>query len=127
MPKYKLSAEERAAKAARKEKLRELMSEFEVKDMTDINLLFKEMIGEVFENGLEAELDEELCYSKYDYANKSGKNSRNGHSRKTMKTSFGDVEITVPRDRAGEFEPQLVKKQQTSISGDTTVHNTSNS
>lgn len=118
MPKYKLSVEERAEKAARKEKLRELMSDLEVKDMSDINSLFKEMIGEVLENGLEAELDEELGYSKYDYKNKSGKNSRNGYSKKTMKTSYGDVEIDVPRDRAGEFEPQLVKKQQTSISGD---------
>lgn len=94
------------------------MSELEVKDMSDINSLFKEMIGEVLENGLETELDEELGYSKYDYKNKSGKNSRNGYSKKTMKTSYGDVEINVPRDRAGEFEPQLVKKQQTSISGD---------
>lgn len=118
MPKYKLSPEERAEKAARKEKLRELMSELEVKDMSDINTLFKEMIGEVLENGLEAELDEELGYSRYDYKSKTGSNSRNGHSRKTMKTSFGDVEIAVPRDRSGEFEPQLVKKQQTSIAGD---------
>lgn len=118
MPRYKLSAEERAAKAARKEQVRELTSALEVKDMMDINALFKEMIGEVLENGLEAELDEELGYSRYDYKNKSGKNSRNGYSKKTMKTSYGDVEIDVPRDRAGEFEPQLVKKQQTSISGD---------
>lgn len=118
MPKYKLSPEERAAKAARKEKIRELMSEMQVKDMNDINSLFKEMVGDILENGLEAELDEELGYSKYDYRNKDTSNSRNGHSSKTMKTSFGDVEIAVPRDRNSEFEPQLVKKQQTSISQD---------
>lgn len=118
MPKYKLSPEERAAKAARKEKLRELMSEMQVNDMNDINNLFKEMVGDILENGLEAELDEELGYSKYDYRNKDTSNSRNGHSLKTMKTSFGDVEIAVPRDRNSEFEPQLVKKQQTSISQD---------
>ena len=113
MPKYKLSPEERAAKAERKEKIRELMSEMQVKDMNDINSLFKEMIGDILENGLEAELDEELGYSKYDYRNKDTSNSRNGHSSKTMKASFGDVEIAVPRDRNSEFEPQLVKKQQT--------------
>lgn len=118
MPKYKLSPEERAAKAARKEKLRELMSEMQVKDMNDINSLFKEMVGDILENGLEAELDEELGYSKYDYRNKDTSNSRNGYSSKTMKTSFGDVEIAVPRDRNAEFEPQLVKKQQTSLSQD---------
>lgn len=118
MPKYKLSPEERAAKAARKEKIRELMSEMQVKDMNDINSLFKEMVGDILENGLEAELDEELGYSKYDYRNKDTSNSRNGHSSKTMKTSFGDVEIAVPRGRNSEFEPQLVKKQQTSLSQD---------
>ncbi len=118
MPKYKLSPEERAAKAARKEKLRELMSEMQVKDMNDINSLFKEMVGDILENGLEAELDEELGYSKYDYRNKDTSNSRNGYSTKTMKTSFGDVEIAVPRDRNAEFEPQLVKKQQTGLSQD---------
>ena len=63
-------------------------------------------------------MDDELGYSKYDYRNKDTDNSRNGHSTKTMKTSFGEVDIDVPRDRKGEFEPQLVKKQQTSLSGD---------
>lgn len=118
MPKYKLSPEEMAAKAARKEKIRELMSEMQVNDMNDINNLFKEMVGDILENGLEAELDEELGYSKYDYRNKDTSNSRNGYSSKTMKTSFGDVEIAIPRDRNSEFEPQLVKKQQTSLSQD---------
>ena len=70
------------------------------------------------ENGLEAELDDELGYSKYDYKNKDTDNSRNGHSSKTLRTSFGDVEVSVPRDRKGEFEPQVLKKNQTSISQD---------
>jgi|LFRM01.2.fsa_nt_gb transposase-like protein len=118
MPKYKLSAEERAAKQERKEKLRELMSGLEVKDMSGIKSLFKEMVGDILENGLEAEMDDELGYSKYDYQNKEGENSRNGHSRKTMKTSFGDLEIAVPRDRNSDFEPQIVRKQQTTLSGD---------
>ena len=65
------------------------------------------------ENGLEAELEDELGYSKYDYRNKNTDNSRNGHSSKTLRTSFGDVEVSVPRDRKGEFEPQVLKKNQT--------------
>ena len=56
--------------------------------------------------------------SKYDYKNKATDNSRNGHSSKNLRTSFGDVEVSVPRDRKGEFEPQLLKKNQTSISQD---------
>lgn len=103
---------------ARKAKVRELMQELDINDMSDINALFKEFVGDILENGLEAELDDELGYSKYDYRNKDTDNSRNGHSTKTMKTSFGEVDIDVPRDRKGEFEPQLVKKQQTSLSGD---------
>lgn len=86
--------------------------------MSDLRSVFKEMVGEVLENGLEAELDDELGYSKYDYRNKDTENSRNGHSRKTMKTSAGEVEIAVPRDRNGEFEPRLVKKNETTLSGD---------
>ena len=70
------------------------------------------------ENGLEIELDESLGYSKYDYKNKDTDNNRTGYSKKNLRTSFGDVEISVPRDRKGEFEPQLVKKNQTSISQD---------
>ncbi len=76
------------------------------------------MVGAVLENGLEGELDEELGYSKYDYRNKKTDNSRNGYSEKTLKTSLGDLELSIPRDRKGEFEPQLVKKNQTSLSGD---------
>ena len=86
--------------------------------MDDIQNLFKETIAEFMENGLEAELDDELGYSRYDYRNKSTDNSRNGHSSKTLRTSFGDVEVSVPRDRKGEFEPQILKKNQTSIRQD---------
>ena len=70
------------------------------------------------ENGLDAKLDDELGYSRYDYKNKNTDNSRNGHSSKTLRTSFGDTEISVPRDRKGEFEPQLLRKNQTSIGQD---------
>ena len=70
------------------------------------------------ENGLDAELEDELGYSKYDYKNKDTENSRNGHSKKTLKTSFGNIEVETPRDRKGEFEPQLLKKNQTGIAQD---------
>lgn len=102
----------------RKEKIRELMGELGIKDFQDINSLFKDIVGDILENGLEAELEEELGYSKYDYRNKATDNSRNGYSPKTMKTSFGEVDINIPRDRQGEFEPQLVKRHQTSLPGD---------
>lgn len=103
---------------ARRAKIRELLQEADITSMADIQSLFRETIAEFMENGLEAELDEELGYSKYDYRNKETDNSRNGHSSKKLKTSFGDVEISTPRDRKGEFEPQLLRKNQTSISQD---------
>ena len=103
---------------ARREKIRELLQLANIGSMDDIQRLFKETIAEFMENGLDAELDDELGYSRYDYKNKNTDNSRNGHSSKTLRTSFGDVEVSVPRDRQGEFEPQLLKKNQTSISQD---------
>ena len=103
---------------ARRAKIRELLQSSDIKSMEDIQNLFKETIAEFMENGLDAELDDELGYSRYDYKNKNTNNSRNGHSSKTLRTSFGDTEISVPRDRKGEFEPQLLRKNQTSISQD---------
>ena len=94
------------------------MKELNIKDMDDIQDLFKSFVAAALEGGLEAELDEELGYSKYDYRNKEDENSRNGYSKKTLKTSFGEMEIKIPRDRDGEFEPQLVKKNQTTLTGD---------
>lgn len=103
---------------ARRAKIRELLQMANIDSMDDIQDLFKDTIAEFMENSLEAELDEDLGYSKYDYKNKATDNSRNGHSSKNLRTSFGDVEVSVPRDRKGEFEPQLLKKTQTSISQD---------
>ena len=101
-----------------RKKLLELLQDAGINDVAGVEDLFKEMVGTVLENGLDGELESELGYSKYDYRNKDTDNSRNGYSEKTLKTSYGDMEISVPRDRKGEFEPQLVKKNQTSLSGD---------
>lgn len=114
MPVKKRTPEENA----RRSKIRELLDMSNITSMDDIQNPFKETIAEFMEDGLETELDDELGYSRYDYCNKNTENSRNGHSSKTLRTSFGDVEVAVPRDRKGKFEPQLLKKNQTSISQD---------
>ena len=106
---------------ARRALISEPLSTANITSMADIQELFKETIAEFMENGLESELEEKLGYSKYDYRQKAesgSDNSRNGHSKKMLKTSMGSVEIDVPRDRNGEFEPQILKKNQTSISQD---------
>ena len=97
-------------------KLRELMEEYGVKTMDDVHNFVKMLTAETIQTALDAELESELGYSKYDYKKKDTDNSRNGHSRKTVQGSLGELEISVPRDRKGEFEPQLVKKHQTDIS-----------
>ena len=114
MARRRRSPEERE----RKEKMTSFLKELNVSSVEDVQNLFKELIGNVLENGLDAEMDEELGYSRYDYHNKNTDNSRNGHSAKNLKTSFGEMELEIPRDRKGEFEPQILKKHQTSISGD---------
>ena len=73
------------------------------------------MMSVLLEGALDEELDEELGYSKYDYRNKETDNSRNGHSSKTMHTSYGDMDVAIPRDRNGDYEPQLIKKYQNTV------------
>ena len=107
-------------KAALREMMSTYMKENNVlpKNGTDVNSIMRDMMSIILEGTLDAEMDEELGYSKYDYRNKDTENSRNGYSKKTMHTSYGDMDINVPRDRKGEFEPQVVKKYQNTVTQD---------
>jgi transposase-like protein len=96
--------------------LRQLLDERGIKDMQGIHDLVKELTADLIQEILDAELDEELGYSKYDYKNKSTSNSRNGYSKKMVKSSQGEIELSIPRDRESEFEPRLVKKHRSDIS-----------
>ena len=104
--------------AARREKIRELLALSGVEGMEDIQQLFRETITEFMESGLDAEMDEQLGYDRYNVKDKETDDSRNGHSKKTLRTSFGDTTIQIPRDRKGEFDPVILRKNQTSISQD---------
>ena len=84
----------------------------------DVNSIMRDMMSVLLEGALDEELNEKLGYSKYDYRNKETDNSRNGHSRKTMRTSYGDMDIAIPRDRKGEYEPQLIPKYQNTVTQD---------
>ena len=81
-------------------------NDISIKNGTDVNTVMRDMISVILEDVLDEGLDEELGYSKYDYRNKNTDNSRNGHSKKTMHTSYGDMDVAIPRDRNGEYEPQ---------------------
>ena len=114
----------RKSDSPQKAALREMMSNYlkendvHIKDGSDVNSIMRDMMSIILEGTLDAEMDEELGYSKYDYRNKDTENSRNGYSKKTMHTSYGDMDINVPRDRKGEFEPQVVKKYQNTVTQD---------
>jgi transposase-like protein len=71
----------------------------------------------VVESALQGEMDDHLGYRKHDPAGRTGGNSRNGTRGKTVLTEAGPVEITVPRDRQGSFEPRIVAKRQRRLSG----------
>lgn len=99
-----------------KELVRDLMQKGELKDINDVQNFLKEQFKDLIEEILDAELDHELGYSKYKYQNKETDNSRNGKRSKTVISDYGATEIEVPRDRNGEFEPIIVKKNQRDVS-----------
>lgn len=110
--------------SAQKQAIRKMMksylndNEISIKDGGDVNGVMRDMMSVLLEGVLDEELDEELGYSKYDYKNKETDNSRNGHSEKTMHTSYGDMNVAIPRDRKGDYEPQLIKKYQNTVTQD---------
>ncbi len=100
-----------------KDQLKSLIKEYGVVDGKSAEDAVKDLMKDVLETALESELDEELGYTKYDYkTQKETSNRRNGYSSKTVKSSLGKVDINIPRDRDGKFEPAIVKKHQKDIS-----------
>ena len=82
-----------------KEQLRSLIQEENIKTTDDIQRVLKEMFGDVLQEALDAELGHTLGYEKNDAAGKETANRRNGHSSKTVRCEYGDVELSIPRDR----------------------------
>src|SRR3974390_1954778 len=100
------------------ELLDQLLSNYrKPEDLTSEDGLFKRMKKALIGRALGAELTEPLGYEKGDPAGRGSGNSRNGTSSKRLLTEYGEVEISVPRDRAGTFEPQLVAKGQPRCGG----------
>ncbi|HBJ1655940.1 UNVERIFIED_ORG: IS256 family transposase [Clostridium botulinum] len=100
-----------------KELLREYIKEQNFSNANEILVGLKEMFRDVLQESLEAEMDEALGYGKYDSIEKNNDNSRNGYSKKTVKTELGPVQLNIPRDRNGDFEPKIVPKHQRSVNG----------
>lgn len=95
--------------------IRELASQCETVD--DIHMMLKELFKETLQQVFEAEIEEHLGYSKHNVNGINSGNSRNGYSKKTIKSKLGETKLNIPRDRKGEYEPQIIKKYETSING----------
>ena len=85
--------------------------------LTGENGLLAQLTKRLVESALEGEITDHLGYDRHDAAGRDGGNSRNGHRAKTVLTEVGPVEIDVPRDRDGSFEPKIVAKRQRRLSG----------
>ena len=97
--------------------LKRLIEEYDVKTTKDIQEMLKDLFAGTIQEMLEAELDDHLGYDRYDNKNKSIANSRNGYRQKKVKSDFGEVQISIPRDRNGDFEPRVVRNYENDISG----------
>ncbi|RZU46521.1 transposase-like protein [Krasilnikovia cinnamomea] len=79
--------------------------------------LLQKLTKRVLESALEGEITDHVGYDKHDAEGRGSGNSRNGHRAKTVLTDVGPVEVRVPRDVAGTFEPQIVRKRQRRLTG----------
>lgn len=100
-----------------KEQLRSFIKENKLVTAQDAQDALKDLFAETIQEMLEAEMDTHLGYEKHEVKGKATSNSRNGKSHKTITSEYGDQEIAVPRDRQGEFEPLVVKKHQSNVTG----------
>jgi transposase-like protein len=98
-----------------KEELRRQIKEGKEISLDGILDDFKALLRETIQTASEVELDNHLGYEKHKISENT--NYRNGHNKKTLKSKYGDVDVAIPRDRDGSFEPQLVKKRETLLNG----------
>ena len=105
-----------------KEVIKELIREQKFANTTEVMGAIKDMFRDVLQEIMEAELENELGYEKQERRSENvvesmSKNYRNGHSKKKVKTQLGEVEISIPRDRNGTYEPQIIGKYSRSADG----------
>ena len=101
---------------AAKEITKKIIEQYQPQSVEDMNNALKDIFGSLFEDMLQGEMDTHLGYKNNDKSPKQSDNRRNGYTKKTLKTSYGPVEIKAPRDRDGSFEPVIVPKRETDVS-----------
>src|SRR5689334_25005003 len=101
-----------------KELIDKLLADYKgPEDLIGEDGLLKQLTKALVERAMEAELTHHLGYEPHAPEGRNSGNSRNGKSKKTVTGKNGSLELEVPRDRAGTFEPQIVKKRQKRFDG----------
>lgn len=94
-----------------------LVEQYNPKSVDDIDDAIKDLLSSTMEDMLDAEMNDHLGYEKHSSESKENDNRRNGYTNKTVKSTRGSVDVSTPRDRDGSFDPKIVGKRQTDISG----------
>ena len=94
-----------------------ILENYQPQNAEEMQDALKDIFGPMFEAILQGEMDSHLGYESNDHSPKSTTNRRNGYNSKTLKTTMGEVEIQAPRDRDGSFDPQIIPKRTTDVSG----------
>ena len=95
-----------------KEIFKALIEDYGIKDTDDIKDMLKDLMSSTIQTMLEAEIEHELGYAKHSMKDKTTSNARNGHSKKTVRSEYGNLDLDIPRDRNAEFELQIVPKRK---------------
>ena len=99
-----------------KDTVKQFIQEHDIRDIAQLNVLLKQISGVFIEQLLESERDEHLGYERYQKTPEPKTNARNGYSKKRVRATQGEMDLDIPRDRTGTFEPTVVKKHQRDIS-----------
>ncbi|MEH7131112.1 IS256 family transposase [Neobacillus drentensis] len=99
------------------ELIKEIVKEQKFTSTNQIMETIKEMFSDILEEVLQCEMDEQLGYEKHQRRSDEPNNYRNGSTKRKLKTQFGEVEVDVPRDRKGSYEPQILDKYQRNVDG----------
>ncbi len=91
---------------------KQIIEQYKPKSVADMQNALKDIFGPMFEAMLQGEMNSHLGYESSDHGAKSTSNRRNGYINKEIKTSSGELEIKVPRDKDGSFEPRIVPKRK---------------
>lgn len=94
-----------------------IIDQYQPKSAEDMQDALRDIFGPMFEAMLQGEMNSHLGYASNDHGFKETTNRRNGYTHKTLKSSMGKIEIDAPRDRNGSFDPQIIPKRSTDVSG----------